>query len=105
MMFYVELFKMQDEITFYQNFRHVTAVFPLDSDGISCQYIYTIRNYWQFPPYLVMLSENDLCFVFFSFYVFHIGWTLMTKQLLKHLKIFFLFYHSRIIRHPLSSTI
>lgn len=34
----------------------------------------------------------------FSFYVSHIGWTLTTKQLLKHLKI--LFYHSLSFTSP-----
>lgn len=99
---------------FIRNFSHVTAVFfstrfwwhLLTQLSLCYVVIYYIRNYWQFPPYVVMLSECDLCFFFlFSFFVFHIGWTLTTKkQLLKHLKIYFDFsftHHMSPPCHPL----
>lgn len=65
----------------------------------------TISNYWQI--HLGLLRSVNmiyvLYFVLFSF-VFHNGWTVTTKQLLKHLKTYFVL--SFIVLHvTLSSTI
>lgn len=108
------LSQMQDETAFYQKLQSRNCSFfstrfwwhLLTQLSLCYVVIYYIRNYWQFPPYVVMLSECDLCFFFlFSFFVFHIGWTLTTKkQLLKHLKIYFDFsftHHMSPPCHPL----
>lgn len=108
------LSETQDEIAFYETKTPVTQLqfFHQISVASSNPVVRARGSLFHVVIYylelsssqLVMLSEYILCFCF-SFYVFHIGWTLTTKQLLKHLKIYFVL--SFIVLHvtPLSSTI
>lgn len=87
---------------FTRLWRHLLKVFS-ESVTVSCRYILIELT-------ISMLSYSSKCIFewhcvyFLSFQMFFIGWTLTTKQLLKHLKIS-LFSHSHIIRHSLSSTV
>lgn len=54
-----------------------------------CSCVCAVWNNRRFPRQLIMLSKYNLCFLLFFHFVSHRRWTLTTRLLLKHLKIFY----------------